>query len=92
MREIHKHDALRALVHDIVRRWNRGRWVQAEATVEHSPLDGSGMVTVNINGDSQAMRYHLPETVDDIADMVHALCESPEEWKSRHRRETGRPA
>jgi len=73
-----------------VRKWNVGRWTRAKATVESSPIDGSGMITVDRDGNFGAMRYHLPETVDDIVELVHALCEDPDSWKSGHRRDYGR--
>lgn len=92
MSDLERHDAVRAIVEATVAKWNRGRWVKAVATVEHSPFDGRGTVTVNRDGDGSMMRYHLPETVEDIVEMVHALCEDPSEWKSRHRRDYGRPA
>jgi hypothetical protein len=91
-RDVHRHDALDALVRAIVDRWNAGRWTRATVSIDHSATDGSGMVTVERNGHRQAMRYHLPETVGDITEMVHALCEDPETWKSQHRRDYGAPA
>lgn len=91
-RDILRHDALAALVHQIVGEWNRGRWTRANVTIDHSDTDGRGKVTVERNGHRQEMKYHLPETVSDITDMVHALCEDPETWKSQHRRDYGAPA
>jgi hypothetical protein len=87
-REVHTHEAAKAIVKDILE--THGSKLGAKITehkYESTSPHGAIHVAVEKHGTFQVVRYGLPDDRDELRKFTLATLEPAHEWKGRHQRD-----